>query len=61
MALSGAVCGTLVYIEVFSVLVVGFPNVLEKKIKTKYLRPEISVVEFIGILSIAMLILGWIF
>jgi len=46
---------------IFSVLVVGFPNVLEKKIKTKYLRPEISVVEFIGILSIAMLILGWIF
>ena len=46
---------------IFSVLVVGFPDVLEKKIKTKYLRPEISVVEFIGILSIAMLILGWIF
>jgi len=44
---------------IFSILVVGFPDFLEKKIKTKYLRPEISVVEFIGIISIAVLILEW--
>tara|TARA_X000001382_G_scaffold98426_1_gene72843 strand:+ start:170 stop:346 length:177 start_codon:yes stop_codon:yes gene_type:complete len=46
---------------IFSILVVGFPHFLEKKIKTKYLRPEISVVEFIGVISISMLILGMVF
>ena len=46
---------------IFSILVVEFPDFLEKKIKTKYLRLEISVVEFIGIISIAVLILEWLF
>jgi len=52
---------TTAFLVALIFLVVGFPDFLEKKIKTKYLRPEISVVEFIGIISIAVLILEWLF